>query len=56
MKTGYVVGRVWATKRLGELNRELKHAVESEEYERAAQLRDEIKGLEHPQEPAGNET
>jgi protein arginine kinase activator len=44
------------TKRLGELNRELKHAVESEEYERAAQVRDEIKRIEHPEEPAGNET
>jgi protein arginine kinase activator len=33
------------TKRLAELNRELLHAVENEEYERAAELRDEIRQL-----------
>jgi protein arginine kinase activator len=43
------------TKRLADLNRELKQAVEHEEYERAAALRDEIKTLEQPQEPTGHD-
>ena len=43
------------TKRLSELNRELVRAVENEEYERAAELRDEIKELQE-QEPTGDET
>jgi len=43
------------TKHLGELNRELVRAVEGEEYERAAQLRDEIKRLEKQQQKAGPE-
>jgi len=44
------------TKQLTELNRELKRAVETEEYERAAQLRDEIKQLEQQHEATGDET
>jgi protein arginine kinase activator len=44
------------TKRLSELNRELVRAVENEEYERAAQLRDEIKQLEQQQGPTGDDT
>ncbi len=39
--------------RLAELRRELRHAVESEEYERAAELRDAI--VEEEQRPAGLE-
>ena len=40
------------TKRLAELNRKLNRAVEDEEYERAAELRDEIRQIkEQPQAP-----
>ena len=44
------------TKQLSDLNRELRRAVEDEEYERAAELRDEIRQLEQQQEPTGDKT
>ncbi len=44
------------TKQLSDLNRELRRAVEDEEYERAAELRDEIRQLEQKQEPTGDKT
>jgi protein arginine kinase activator len=43
------------TKQLSELNRELMQAVENEEYERAAQLRDQIKQLEQQRGKADTE-
>jgi len=44
------------TKQLADMNRELKQAVEAEEYEHAAKLRDEIKALQHHPETTGEAT
>ena len=54
-KTPSRAGRdVQREKKLLQLQAELKHAVDREEYEEAARLRDQIRKLEENKEPAGD--